>query len=86
MSDKIKESLQVALELIDMQKILINRQNELLEAFTKRNLECVNVGNELSRENHKLRKELDGYKRGKWWTMISSILPTVTFDDHGRRL
>lgn len=56
------------------------RQNEVLTAAVTRNNQLTSAMGALCRENHKLRKELDGYKRGKWWTIISSFLPTMRID------
>jgi len=70
-------TLDVANAMIRQQEYLLNRQNELLQAVTRRNAELVAATNECRRENHKLRKELDGYKRGRMWTIIASMLPTM---------
>lgn len=70
-------SLDVANAVIRQQEYLLNRQNELVEAVIKRNVELVAAANECHRENHKLRKELDGYKRGRLWTCIASMLPSM---------
>ena len=70
-------TLDVANAMIRQQEYLLNRQNELMQAVTRRNVELVAAANECHRENHKLRKELDGYKRGRMWTVIASMLPTM---------
>jgi hypothetical protein len=70
-------SLGVASNMIRQQEYLLNRQEELMQAVVRRNRELVAAMNECHRENHKLRKELDGYKRGKLWTVITSMLPTL---------
>lgn len=70
-------SLDVAISTIKQQEYLLNRQEELMQAVMRRNRELVSAANECQRENHKLRKELDGYKRGRLWTMIASMLPTM---------
>jgi hypothetical protein len=70
-------TLDVANEMIRQQEYLLNRQSELMQALTRRNAELVAATNECHRENHKLRKELDGYKRGRLWTVIASMLPTM---------
>ncbi|WP_395734989.1 hypothetical protein [Prosthecobacter sp.] len=63
--------------MIRQQEYLLNRQEELMQAVMRRNRELVTTMNECLRENHKLRKELDGYKRGRLWTLIASMLPTM---------
>ena len=70
-------TLDVANAMIRQQEYLLNRQNELMQAVTRRNVELVAAANECHHENHKLRKELDGYKRGRMWTVIASMLPTM---------
>jgi hypothetical protein len=70
-------TLDVANQMIRQQEYLLNRQNELMQAVTRRNVELVAATNQCHRENHKLRKELDGYKRGRMWTIIASMLPTM---------
>ncbi len=80
-SPLVCSSLELANEIIAQQEYLLNRQAELLRAAIHRNNEMVKAANQCERENHKLRKEIDGYKRGRFWTMISSFLPTTTFGD-----
>ena len=70
-------TLDAAISMIHHQEYLINRQEEMMQAMMRRNRELVAAANEFQRENHKLRKELEGYKEGRLWTMISSMLPTM---------
>jgi hypothetical protein len=72
-------TLDVANALIRQQKYLLHRQADLNRAVICRNVELVKAANQCERENHKLRKELDGYKQGRLWTMVCSFLPTTTF-------
>ena len=74
-------SLDCANEMIRQQEYLLNRQAELNRAVIRRNVEIMKAGNQCARENHKLKKELEGYKRGRLWTMFTSFLPTVSFGD-----
>jgi hypothetical protein len=70
-------TLDVVIQMIRQQEYLLNRQNELMQAVLRRNVELVAATNQCHRENHKLRKKLEGYKRGRLWTMIASMLPTM---------
>lgn len=74
-------SLDVANAMIRQQEYLLNRQHDMIEGVIRRNVELVKATNECHRENHKLKKELEGYKRGRLWTMFASFLPTVSFGD-----
>ena len=74
-------SLDCANEMIRQQEYLLNRQAELNRAVIRHNVELVKSANQCERENKKLRKQLDGYKEGKLWTIVSSFLPTMTFGD-----
>ena len=74
-------SLDCANEMIHQQEYLLNRQAELNREVIRRNVELVKAANQFERENHKLRKELDGYKKGRLWTMVCSFLTTTTFGD-----
>lgn len=70
-------TLDGAIALIRAQEYIISRQRDVTDVAVKRFDKAVRVGEAYARENHKLRKELEGYKRGRLWTMIASILPTM---------
>lgn len=70
-------TLALANEIVSQQEYLLNRQAEILRCAIARNNDLVKVMGEVQRENHRLRKELQGYKEGRWWTIISSFLPTM---------
>jgi len=72
-------TLALANEMIQQQEYLLNRQSELFRVVVAKNNNLVAAANQAERENHKLKKELDGYKRGKLWTAMTSFLPTVGF-------
>ena len=74
-------TLELAKEMIVQQEYLLNQQAELNRAVVRRNIQLVKAANECERENHKLRKELEGYKRGRIWTMFSSFLPTLSLGE-----
>lgn len=75
----MKTPLQVANETIEHQTYLLNQQSELLQVAINSNKLLTSNLNELERQNHKLNKELDGYKKGRFWTIICSFLPTTSF-------
>lgn len=62
------------------QEYLLARQDAFVQTACKRNNEFIQINADLQRENHKLRKELEGYKRGKLWTIFASFLPTIHWD------
>lgn len=70
-------TLAAANELIRQQQFLMDRQKGMLAAYDDHCRALAGAKEKLSRENHKLRKELDGYKRGRLWTMVASMLPTI---------
>ena len=74
---KIPTTLESAIAVLKSQEYLIVRHQEILDEALRQNRMMVATGNDMARENHKLRKELDGYKRGKLWTMFASFLPTM---------
>lgn len=73
--------LQAANALIEQQNYLLNRQNDVTLTLEERNKALVQLKCQCERENHKLRKELEGYKKSKLWTLVSSFLPTISFGD-----
>lgn len=63
-------------QLMHAQEYMLRRQQEIVDAALKENNRLVRVANKLALENEKLRRELDGYRRNKLWTMLVAMLPT----------
>jgi hypothetical protein len=63
-------------ELLTAQEYMLMRQQEIVAAAIRDNNRHVRLLNELTIENEKLRRELEGHRRSKLWTMIVAMLPT----------
>lgn len=71
--------------IVAQQAYWLHREADMMDAAIRRNGKLVECANELQRENERLRKELDGYKRGRIWTIIASMMAGMSESMNGEK-
>ena len=70
-------TLDAALALNEQQVYLIDHQRKAIDALIKHARRLRETGEDLERENERLRTELKGHKEGKLWTLLAAMIASV---------